>query len=263
MIKMPKILILDIETIYMTYRTWSPKLNSKFLPKKQMIEDWSILAWAAKWRGEKKIYYKDTGSQKNKRDDSKILKSLFKLMDEADIIVGKNSDRFDIPKINARFLINNINDRKPPNKYQKQDVEKMMKPFGFTYKSLEYVSEALNLKNKKLVKRKFEGLDLWIECVEKNNKEAWAEMRKYNPMDILATEEAYNILMPWTNKINFNVFNNSVINICQCGSNDIRPNGYDYQKTGTFKRFRCHNCGHPFTDKTNLLPSIKRKEMLK
>jgi hypothetical protein len=248
----------------MTYRLWGPKQNSKFISKKQMLEDWSVLAWAAKWHGKKKIYYKDTRNQKNKRDDSKILPDLYKLMNEADIIVGKNSDRFDIPKINARFIINNINKRQPPDGYKKQDVEKMCKPFGFTYRSLEYISETLKLKNQKLVKREFEGLELWIECIENDNPKAWAEMKKYNPMDILATEELYNIVMPWSNKINFSVYNPLNEQKCSCGSFDIRPNGKDYQKTGVFRRYKCHDCGHPFTDKSeNLLSKSKRQGMLK
>jgi DNA polymerase elongation subunit (family B) len=259
----PKTLILDIETSYMTYRAWSPKLNSNFLQKKQMIEDWSVLAWAAKWRGKPKIHYEDTRNQKNKRDDSKILIPLFELMNEADIIVGKNSDRFDIPKINARFLINNINKRQPPDGYKKQDVQKMCKPFGFSYKSLEYVGEVLNLKHQKMVKRQFEGLDLWIECIEKDNPKAWAEMKKYNPLDILATEELYEIVSPWSNKINPNVYHKMHDNICMCGSNNIKENGKDYQKNGVFQRYKCVDCGHPYTDKQNELSQKKRNGMLK
>lgn len=259
----PRILILDIETLYMTFRSWGPKVNSKYLPKKMMIDDFSILAWAAKWRGEKKIYYQDTGKQKNKRDDSQILKPLFKLMEQADIIVGKNSDRFDLPKIRARFMINKINDRKPFGHYKQQDVEKMMRPFGFTYKSMEYVGEVLNLKHQKLVKRQFEGIDLWIECAEKNNPKAWAEMRKYNPQDILATEELYEIFLPYDKKINFNVYYEDNENRCSCGSFVVKKDGLDYQKTGVFQRYRCCNCKKPWIDKTNILSAIKKRDMLK
>lgn len=107
----PKILFLDIETAPIVADVW--KLWDNNVALNQIIKDWSILAWAAKWRGQKKIYYQDTGSQKDFRDDKKILPALWKLMDEADIIVGQNSKKFDVKKINARFIINKINGGKP------------------------------------------------------------------------------------------------------------------------------------------------------
>lgn len=258
----PKVLILDIETIYMTFRAWSPKLHSKYMPKKMMIEDWSILAWAAKWRGQKKIYYQDTRGQKNVRDDSKILKPLVKLMSEADIIVGKNSERFDIPKIRARFMINKICDRKPIGDFQQQDVEKMMKKFGFTYKSLEYISETLKLKNQKLVKRKFEGIDLWIECVENNNPKAWAEMKKYNPIDVLATEEAFEIFLPHDKKVNYSVYDPDNER-CSCGSFVLMKYGIKPRNGGLYQKYICTTCGKPHYGKKNLMSKLKKENLLK
>lgn len=259
--KKPKILILDIETWPIIADVW--RLFDQNVSLNQIRADWSILAWAAKWRGQKKIYYKDTGNQKNLRDDSKILPQLWELMNEADIIVGQNSKRFDVKKVNARFLINKINKGQPPADYRQQDTMQMAKKvFGFTSFKLEYMSKALELKNQKLVKREFAGHDLWSEC-EKRNPKAWAEMRKYNPIDVLATEELYEKLLAWDNSINFNVYHKMHDNICGCGSTEFTKNGTRYEKTGRFQRFICVGCGKPHKEPYNQLSLKKRQVMLR
>ncbi len=257
----PKILIVDIETSYMTAIVWRPGDN--YIGHKDIVEDWSILAWTAKWRGQKKVIYRDTSKQKNKRDDSKILTELWELFDQSDIIVGQNSDRFDLPKILARFWINKIKNRKPPSDYRTQDTFKMAKKFGFTSRSLEYMGKASGLENQKMVKREFVGVELWRECIEHNNKRAWAEMKKYNPQDVLATEELYEMLLPWCNKINFNVYHKMHDNVCGCGSEEFTKDGWRHTNAGKYQRFRCVKCGKSHKQKHNELSEKKRDRMLR
>jgi hypothetical protein len=257
----PKILILDIETSPILAEVWG--LRDQNIGLDQIVEDSSILAWAAKWYKEKKIFYKDTGDQKNKRDDSKILPTLWQLMNEADIVVGQNSQRFDVKIIESRFLYNNIKKRHLPSPFQQSDTLIMSKRFRLTSHKLEFMAKFFKLKNQKFVKREFYGHRLWSECL-KNNKKAWAEMRKYNPQDIITTEELFDVLLPHNKKINFSVYNPLNEQKCSCGSFDLRPNGRDYQKTGVFRRYKCNECGKPFTDKSeNLLSKPKRQGMLK
>jgi hypothetical protein len=257
----PKILFVDIETWPIIADVW--RLFDQNLSLNQIRADWSILAWAAKWRGKKKIYYKDTGNQKNLRDDSKILPDLWDLMNEADIIVGQNSKRFDVKKINARFLINKIKKCHPPADYRQQDTMQMAKKvFGFTSFKLEYMSKALNLENQKLVKREFAGHDLWSEC-EKGNKRAWAEMRKYNPIDVLATEELYEKLLAWDNSINFNTYHKMHDNVCGCGSTEFTKYGFRHKNGGKYQRYLCVGCGKAHVGKHNELSDKKRDRMLK
>lgn len=257
----PKILFVDIETSPIIADVW--QLFDQNVGLNQIQQDWSIIAWAAKWRGQKKIHYYDTSKQKNHRDDSKILKPLWKLLDEADIVVGQYSKRFDVPKINARFIINNIEKGHPPSGYRQQDTRQMAKKaFGFTSFKLEYMAKALNLKNQKLVKRQFAGHELWSECL-KGNKKAWAEMRKYNPIDILATEELYERILAWDSGLNPNVFHKMHDTVCVCGSHDFKMNGFRFTNTGKFQRYACNDCGKEWQSKHNELSLKKRNNMLK
>jgi len=63
-------------------------------------------------------------------DDERIVNSLWKLFDEADIIIAHNGGNFDIPNMNTRFIVNKL---PPPSAYQMIDTLKVArKGFGFT-----------------------------------------------------------------------------------------------------------------------------------
>ena len=47
------------------------------------------------------------------QDDSRICKSLWKLIDEADIVVAYNGKKADIPWMNTRFIVHSMNPPKP------------------------------------------------------------------------------------------------------------------------------------------------------
>jgi len=253
-----KVLLIDIETAPIEAHVW--QLFDQNVGLNQIVKDWSVLSWSAKWLGKKTVYYEDVSKQKNKRDDSKILKGIWKLMDEADIIVGQNSTSFDVKKLNARFVINGMT---PPSGYRQQDTRRMAKKiFGFTSNKLEYMADKLCTKYKKLKHKNFAGHELWTECL-KGNKKAWREMQLYNKHDVLATEELYNKLKAWDNTINFDVFRNDEQNLCDCGHPAFRKWGFRFTNGGKFQRLKCKACGKDHTAKLNLLSKEKRKSLRK
>jgi DNA polymerase elongation subunit (family B) len=132
--------------------------------------------------------YKDVKG--NKKKEKELLKPMWKLMDEADIIIGQNSNSFDIKKLNAKFLEYKLGS---PSEYKKIDTMLMAKRhFKFVSNKLEYMSKKF-CKVKKLAHSKFPGFSLWDEC-EKGNSQAWKEMRLYNMADVEATEELFLVL---------------------------------------------------------------------
>ena len=254
----PKILFLDIETAPIEAHVW--QLYDQNVGLNQIMHDWSILSWCAKWQSSKRLIYEDVRNQKNKRDDKKILKHIWDLLDEADIVVGQNSKQFDIKKLNARFIINGM---QPPSSYRQIDTKVLAKKvFGFTSNRLEYMADKLCKKYKKLKHKKFAGHEMWVECL-KGNKAAWREMEKYNKHDVLALEELYNALIAWDNPINFNPYHKQHGNICTCGSTEFSRNRYSFSNSGKFERVRCKKCNKTYTAKHNELSLKKRKEMLK
>lgn len=187
-----KTLVLDIETSPLLVYVWG--LREQNVTIKQIFEDWKILAWSAKWLGDSKApKYYDLRSNPS-GSDLPILKPLWKLLDEADIIITQNGKEFDSKKINARFMLNGM---KPPRPYTHLDTYQIVrKVAAFTSNSLEYLTAKFCKKHRKLSHSKFGGWSLWIECL-KGNREAWAEMRRYNVADVLSTEELYLNIRAW------------------------------------------------------------------
>lgn len=246
----PKVLFLDIETAPIMAYTWG--IWDQNVGINQIKHDWYILSWAAKWLDSKSVQQMDQRKSKDIRNDKSILQRLWTLLDLADIIVTQNGKSFDIKKINARFVQHGI---RPPSSFKQIDTKLLAKKhFGFTSNSLEYMTDKLCTKYKKLKHKKFPGMELWIECL-KGNKSAWEEMAKYNIHDVLALEELYKKLIPWDNSVNFNVYRDNIV--CTCGSTNFKRNGFFYASTGRYQRYSCKKCGSELRD-TKRDKSVKR-----
>ncbi len=253
----PKVLILDIETAPVLGYVWGLWENN--LGLNQVKSDWFVLAWAAKWLGQTEVMYMDQRKAKNMEDDTNILKGIWDLMDEADVIITQNGKNFDIKKLNARFIIQGF---KPPSSFKQIDTCRIAKKhFGFTSNKLEYMSDKLCKKYKKLKHEKFSGFEMWRECLA-GNIEAWREMQKYNTYDVLSLEELYYKLIPWSDdNVNFNAYSDSIKTLCRCGKSDWVKNGYFYTAVSKFQRLKCKACGYETRDRKNLLSPVKKASL--
>src|ERR1700676_1733367 len=131
----PKILVIDIETSPIISYTWG--LFDQNVGLNQVVQDWNILSYAAKFLDNKKVYYNDLSKSKDLHNDKILVQDLWKLLDEADIVIGQNSVAFDIKKIKARML---IHDMKPPSSFKQIDTMLISKKhFNFTSNKLEYL----------------------------------------------------------------------------------------------------------------------------
>lgn len=256
--KGPKVLLIDIETLPLEIYCWG--IFEQNIGVHQIKHDWSILSWSALWLDDpvSKIMYEDNRHSKNIRDDKKLLKNIHKLMDEADVILGQNSDAFDIKRLNARFIMNNMT---PPSPYKTIDTKKIAKKyFNFTSNSLDFMTSNLNNNTKKM---KNSGFSLWIRCLE-GDKTAFIELEKYNKMDVISLRELYLKFQPWDHKgIRFGLYTESLDMECDCGSTHLNRRGYSYTKTGKFQKLQCQKCGAWHQEKTNLLEKEKKKVLLK
>jgi DNA polymerase elongation subunit (family B) len=238
---MLKVLTLDIETSPMEALVWGRKDVNISL--NQIKTDWSILAWSAKWLGKSKVYYYDTSENEDVRNDFQILCSLWRMLEDADIVITQNGTSFDMRKINARFIAHGFN---PPSSYRQIDTYRLAKRIGdFTSHSLEYLTEKLKVKHKKLSHSKFPGMSLWTECL-KGNKAAWQEMKRYNINDTLGTEELYLKLRAWAPESGPKPFESKDVTL-QCGTCGYKGVmtrwGYYRTNKGKWQRWSCQECG--------------------
>ena len=209
-----KILLLDIETSFMVTRVWGLRHND-FIPPSRILKDWHLLACAAKWLDSDEVMYMDQRNEPDIENDKKILEWIWNLIDEADLIITQNGKKFDEKKLNARFVIQGF---QPPSSYKHQDTKQIAsRNFAFSSNSLEYLTDKLCTKYKKLKHKKFPGDDLWKECIA-GNPEAWEEMETYNKHDVLALEELYKKLRAWDSSFNPNLYHDESGTVCTCWS---------------------------------------------
>lgn len=207
-----------------------------------------MLSFAAKWLGEDKVYYQDTQNSSEKF----MIKMLFELLDEADIVIAHNGDKFDLPHIQGRGLVLGLS---PPAPYKTVDTVKVARyEFNFPSNSLEYLGTVLGLKNKKDGHKKFPGFELWLGVLA-NNPEAWEEMKEYNIQDILVLEELYLKMRPYMRRHpNVGVYEDKNEPSCpKCNSTDIQYRGYAHTNVGRYRRFQCTNCGGWGRHRTSIL----------
>jgi DNA polymerase elongation subunit (family B) len=235
---MPRTLVFDIETKPIEAYVW--KLFDENVGLDQIKSGFSILSYAAKWVGEKEIFYEDTGGRgvKKVEDDKRLVVSLAKLLDEADIVVGQNVKAFDIKKVNARMIMHNIRPYSPVRVVDTMLVARRVAQFDS--KRLAWLSSVLT-DTPKDDHKEFPGFSMWLECMRDNPK-AWKEIKKYNIRDVVATEAVYMRLLPWIdNHPNAGVYIEDHDSRCtRCGSAQLQWQGYRQTQQGKYQRFRCN-----------------------
>lgn len=233
---LPKILIFDIETSPMVsyhFGHWKQNIGLN-----QVIQNPIMLTWSAKW-----LFSPETMSDKITVDevlelnDERITRSLWKLINDADIIVAHYGDRFDIPMMNVRFLHHNL----PPVSTTKSIDTKSVasKHFRFPSNKLDALGGYFGLGQK--IQTDFL---LWRGCME-GNPEKIEEMRVYNVQDVVLLEEVYLKLRPYIKSHpNVGLYMETNEPVCgNCGSHDLIEDGKFYHTmTGKYKTLRC-TCG--------------------
>ena len=238
--KKPRILSFDIETapnLGFVWQLWTEIRSMDMIDK-----DWYILCWCAKWLDEDEMI---RGSLFNNEDydtkpqnDKIILKKLWKLLDEADIVIAQNGIKFDRKKVNARFIMNGM---KPPSPYKMVDTLRVARQhFAFTSNRLADLGKFLKLGTKVQTG----GMKLWVDCMLGKQK-AWDKMLKYCDRDVVLLEKIYKKLLPYiTNHPNIGTYLDENAKCCpNCGSKNLQKRGTAYTSVASYQRYRCNGCG--------------------
>jgi predicted RNA-binding Zn-ribbon protein involved in translation (DUF1610 family) len=258
----PKILTVDVETAPLELHGWG--LFDQNFSLEQIAKDWTILSFAAKWLGKKRVIYMDTGGRGKHRvrDDRKLMRPLWELLNEAEIVVAQNGRKFDVRKINARLIKHGF---PPPSPYRVVDTMLVArKYFAFTSQKLKYTSEILGVPPKD-EHAEYPGFKLWTACLN-DEAGAWRVMRRYNKQDIVATEHVYLKTRAWDQQHpNLGTFSAVEKHLCpHCGSdNVIGRNGWrEVKQQGIYKRYQCNGCGGWSRGKIMQNPLPKRRTQL-
>src|SRR3990167_3336562 len=132
--KAAKVLFINIETSpnlgwgYGKYETTFIKYE----------KEWVIMCFGYKWLGGK--------TEVVRGPEHHMVEHIRRLLDEADVVIAHNGDKFDLRKINTRIAYYSI---QPPSKYKSIDtLKKVRKHFGLNSNSLGDVGEYFGLGKK-------------------------------------------------------------------------------------------------------------------
>tara|TARA_R110002020_G_scaffold2679_1_gene12607 strand:- start:159 stop:1049 length:891 start_codon:yes stop_codon:yes gene_type:complete len=236
--ELPKILLFDVETSFYHFVGWGT--YKQYIQHYQITEHQYIISWAAKWLYDENVQSDVVTPKESKnRDDKRILKSIHKLLDEADIVVGHNGDRFDLRKLRWRFISQGM---APPSPFKIIDTLKVARRefFAPSYKQ-DFLTKYFKLENK--IQTDFQ---LWVDC-EAGIPEKLEEMVEYNRHDVMGLEDLYLKIRPYIrNHPNLGVLMED--DICPtCGSKHLQETGSVYLTSANkYPVYKCEKCETPY-----------------
>jgi hypothetical protein len=229
----PRILLFDLETfpnLYYSWRLWEGRTLDT-------LEFSYVCCFSAKWLNGKHITKALPDYSGNQEaQEYGLLSDLWKLVDEADIIIAHNGRAFDFGRMNSQFIKHGFN---PPSPAQKIDTKRVAKEvFGFDSNSLDGLCQFMGLGHK----MDTGGYELWRSCMAGDPK-AWARMKKYNTHDVVLLEKLYLKLRPWMPKHpNVTLFKDR--GQCpKCGAEKLWSRGIYRSATREYQRYQCTECG--------------------
>jgi hypothetical protein len=231
----PKILTFDIESTPMLIWAYDT-FNANAL---KIEQDWFMLCWSAKWLGGKQIskgIWDYKGYKRGSTDDKELVTDLWKLLDEADVIIGHNARKFDVRKTQAKVIEYGLGPWQP---FKVVDTWLESKKLAsFSSHRLGALGEKLNIGEKLPTDKQ-----LWFDTI-KGDEKAQARMLRYCKQDTRLTEELYLTLRPYmSSHPNMAVLRDKRSGCRNCGSTDMQARGYALTLTGRRRRFQCKSCG--------------------
>ena len=214
---------------------WQQKVD--WIPHGQLVTEKFMLSWSAKWSDEDKVRSGVvTSTEAKNQDDSRIVGSLARLLRKADYAIAHNGDRFDLPTVNGRLL---LNDLPPLGSVQTIDTLKIARQsFNLTSNKLDYLAQRLGFEGKQST-----TFDLWRRCFYGETK-ALKEMQEYNKHDSILLEHVFHALKPYAKKIPRLVDATEWRQeLCPyCGVRERKVDGYHRTNVNTYPKYRCRGC---------------------
>lgn len=181
-----RVLIYDIETSYNIVKSWRVGYNLTVQPG-DIIHERAIICVSYKWLGEDQVY--NLQWDKN-QDDKFLLEQFIEVLNEADVIVAHNGDRYDLKFIKTRALKHGL----PMliNYPQFDTLKVAKKKFMFNSNKLDYIAKFLGYGGK--IKT---DMSLWDGVILHKSQEAMDKMVEYCDEDVRQLEKVYQDLVSW------------------------------------------------------------------
>lgn len=242
----PRVLVTDIETFPIIAYVWG--LFKQNVGVDMIAQDWSMMSFAAKWLGQPELFYTDNRDRADPRDDMLTLAALHRILSVTDVVIAHNGQKFDVPKIKARFVQQGLPPTPPFTVLDTLLLNR--KTFGFASQRLAFITKALVPEEEKDDHKNFPGFKLWLGCMA-HDKKAWRECEAYNIQDVLGLEASYIKTRGWYEGApNYGPHMVGQVDdgehVCPtCGSSHVIEKGTRKTQVGIYKRYKCmeDDCG--------------------
>ena len=236
-----KTLYLDVETAPNLGWIWG-KFDQNVISYADPGREKYCLCFSYKWEHEDETHVVSqidfpTAFKKDKQDDSRVLKALWKLLDEAEIVIGHNLRAFDLKNANTFFIKQNWT---APSPYQTVDTLILARSnFKYNSNSLKDLAITLGLP---IQKGNAGGFATWIGCMN-GDENAWADMIKYAKLDTELLPLLYERLRPFCKGLpSVNFIDPDGCPVCGEGENGLRKRGFRFTKANQFQVWQCSSC---------------------
>lgn len=232
-----KLLLFDIETSPNVVYSWT--IGRKVsLSHDNIVKERQIICISWKWYGEKQVHSIDWGKKQN---DRQLLIEFSKVLNEADVAIAHNGDRYDIRFINGRLA---YHDLPPVGEVTTIDTLKQSrKVFFINSHRLDYLGQFLGLGRKLDT-----SFGLWKDVMDGDEK-ALSKMIRYCKQDVRLLESVYEKVRkyaPQTVHMGV-VLSGDKLSCKACGSDNTIWNGTRVKSKIVYRCRRCKSCGHFFT----------------
>lgn len=235
----PKILVFDIET--KPIKVWTFRIGSKIrIGCEQIVEGerFDILCIGYQWLHEKTAHV--LSCDLKTLDSSAMMEEFSKIAESADVVIGHNSDSFDIKQINTQRMMHGQKAISWPT--SEDTLKQCRKHFAFPSYKLAYIAKLLGGEGKVPME-----LSDWTTIVDKRCPKTMAKMLRYCKRDVSETADVVRKIDPYVDhKASRSVIvNGHKVGCPSCGNLKSVSKGV-YVLNANRQRRQCSACGHAF-----------------
>jgi DNA polymerase elongation subunit (family B) len=245
--KKPVVLYWDIETAMMQLGAFSLR-NNDYINPMNITQDWFIIMASFMNLGTGKIRTVSVADKKWRfkkdfTDDYYVVKTMRDIIASADIIIGHNSDKFDLKKLNARIIFHGLEPLPPVTTID--TLKEARKIASFSSNTMSYLAEYLGLEH-----QKGSASGAWHKILKGSQEERLAavkEMEAYCEQDIRTGVALYERLKPYfkthPNMGLYEEYDTDTAICPSCSSDNLQRRGYRRTRTRVYARLQCQDCG--------------------
>jgi DNA polymerase elongation subunit (family B) len=237
----PSIVFFDIETSYNTAAVWSCGYNITVAPE-HVLDERKIICICWQYMDSAEVHYLTWDEET--QCDREMLSEFINVLNDCDLAIGHNGDRFDLKWIKTRAAYHKL---QPVTNVVTVDTLKLIKSnFHLNSNKLDYAVQYFQCGGKMATG----GLKLW-KRVMAGDAVALDKMVRYCKRDVKILKAFFKRILPYVDRlpINLAILRGGTRDDCpKCASTHVHKSGFRVKTVGKYQRYHCQGCGHKWTD---------------